>query len=67
MTTIRQRGGGEELAVGSLAAVTGAGRRARGAVSDPRFAMAQYAKARPTVPITWTRLPSLIAVRLSPR
>ena len=42
MTTIRQRGGGEWLAVGSLtaAAVTG-GRLALGAVSDPRFAMAQ--------------------------
>jgi hypothetical protein len=43
MTTIRQRGGGEGLAVGSLtaAALTGAGRLALGAVSDPRFAMAQ--------------------------
>ena len=67
MTTIRQRGGGEGLAAGSLAAVAGAGRRVLGTVSDPRFVMAQYAKARPTVPITWVRSPSLIAVRLSPR
>ena len=43
MTTIRQRGEGEGLSVGLLtaAAVTCAGRLALGAVSDPRFAMAQ--------------------------
>ena len=65
MTTIRQRGGGEGLAGGSLAAAAGAARFVLGTVPDPRFVMAQYAKASPTVPITWTRSPSLIVLRLS--
>ena len=51
MTTIRQRGGGEGLAGGSLAAAAGAARFVLGTVPNPRFVMAQYAKARPTVPM----------------
>ena len=41
MTTIRQRGGGEGLAGGSLAAAAGAARFVLGTVPDPRFVMAR--------------------------
>jgi hypothetical protein len=54
MTTIRQRGAGDGLAAGALAGLPWAARRALGTAPDLRFVTAQYAKASPTMPITWT-------------